>query len=274
MFHTNRTRARSITGLALLCVAGYSAPLLADATLVYQTETDKGVSSQHTFAIRGRFVRVDTDTQPERYWVIDTGLLTRADVDVAGQRYTFEKLPRGRVPSAAGAAQPAVAAAAQGEQQSTPASVPDAVPMLAPEPVLAATRKKQNIAQVLCRMVNEERNGATIAEHCMAGTGPLGLNSREMITLSRLFTVARRLQLGWVGTATADERIASVMSRLQDGTASQTLVSVSYDTIPDERMQVPKRYRRVTSLRSETGTAVPEPATSGNDGESQQAGGS
>jgi hypothetical protein len=215
----------------------------ADATLVYETVTDKNDKVLHTFGISGRFVRVSKDTEPDRYWVIDAGLLTLADVDVAGQRYTFTKLPRGM--------------RQESGQDSNVKQAPAAAPRLSPQPVLVPTRNKRNIAQVLCREVRETHDGDPVALHCMAGTGPLGLTNREMVTLSRLFMLARRLDLGWAGVATADERIASVESRLQDGSATQILQSVSHDPIPDAAMQVPKRFKRVARLEADAGEPAP-----------------
>lgn len=243
-FRQNISGRKFITQLALLGICGMAAPAHADATLVYETVDAGGAKTKHTFAISGRFVRVDMDTGPNRYWVIDTGLLTLADVDTAAQRYTFEKLPRPELPATRAARQKAAAASA-----AEPATEVAATgPVLAPEPVLAPTRKKHNVAGTICRVVNEIAGDQPVAEHCMAGTGPLGITGREMVTLSRLFTTARRLQLGWAGVATADERIASVDSKLADGRGSQTLLSVSHDWIPDERMQVSKQYKRVKSL--------------------------
>jgi hypothetical protein len=215
----------------------------ADATLVYETVTAKNGRVLHTFGISGRFVRVSKDTEPDRYWVIDAGLLTLADVDVAGQRYTFTKLPRGMH--------------RESGQDSSGQQASAAAPRLSPEPVLVPTPHKRNIAQVLCREVRETHDGAPVAVHCMAGTGPLGLTNREMVTLSRLFTLARRLDLGWAGVATADERIASIESRLQDGSATQILQSVSHDPIPDAALQVPKRFKRVARLEAAEGEPAP-----------------
>jgi hypothetical protein len=121
------------------------------------------------------------------------------------------------------------------------------------------------VAGIGCRVVIEKVDKQPVAEHCMAGTGELGLTSREMITLSRMFTTARRLGLGWVGVATPDERIVSINSRLLDGDAGQQLQSVSYEYIENELMQVPKSYRRIKpgqeqsdeAAPADTGTAVP-----------------
>lgn len=247
MYRENYTTLKRIAQLALLGGLCNAASVHADATLVYQTTDADGGKTQHTFAITGRFVRVDMDTEPDRYWVIDAGLLTMADVDQSTQRFTFEKLPRPELPAAAPSAKqetPATPRTGQDAEQAV-----QAAPTLSPAPVLVPTRKKQNVAGVICRMVDEVAGDRPVARHCMAGTGPLGVTSREMVTLSRLFTVARRLELGWAGVATADERIASVDSHLGEGQAAQTLLSVSYDWIPDARMQVPKKYERVESLQ-------------------------
>jgi len=233
---------------------------------VYETVGADGGKTRHTFAISGRFVRVDTDTDPERFQLIDTGLLTMADVDIENKRYTFEKLPRGQVSGAVPetGSKPGGSKVNKHDGQKAGGNADEsaaaAKPVLLPSPELSPTRKKQNVSGVVCRLVRELVDGQPVAEHCMAGTGPFGITGREMITLSRLFTTARRLQLGWAGVATADERIASVDSKLGDGAGSQTLLSISYDWIPDERMRVSKQYRRVQSLDAATdapGTSQP-----------------
>lgn len=255
--------------VSILFAAGLyhlSLPARADATLIYDTVTPEGARTMHTFSIRGRFVRVDMDSDPERHWVIDTGLLTIADVDRSKKRYTFDKLPRPTLPGAVTTAEtdttpPSGEKPADGTEAPPDAASPEqqvAAPEigssdttdggsagLIPEPTLVPDRKKDAVAKIGCRIVMEMADDRPIAEHCMAGTGALGLTTREMITLSRLFTTARRLGLGWMGAATADERIVSISSRQLDGGASQVLRSVSYEYLPNEDMRVPKSYQRI-----------------------------
>lgn len=52
----------------------------------------------------------------------------------------------------------------------------------------------------------------TVPKLCMTTTGPVGINSREIITLIRLFMLARRLNAGWPAVATKDERQVSISS--------------------------------------------------------------
>jgi hypothetical protein len=84
---------KRLAQLVLLAACATTARSHADVTLVYRTVNAAGDEVSHPFGINGRFVRVDSDVQPDRYWVIDAGLLTRADVDVANPRSTCEKLP-------------------------------------------------------------------------------------------------------------------------------------------------------------------------------------
>ena len=258
-------------------------PACADATLIYDTVTVEGARIMHTFSIRGRFVRVDMDSDPERHWIIDTGLLTIADVDRSKKRYTFEKLPRPVLPGAVTSAEtdtttppgekPAEGlqappdAASPEQQGSTPetgtsGTIDGESSELVAEPTLVPHRKKDAVAEIDCRIVMETAEDRPIVEHCMAGTGALGLGTREMITLSRLFTTVRRLGLGWLGAATADERIISISSRQVDGGASQVLRSVSYEYLPNEDMRVPKSYQRIKpgeeQERKQTGPAESE----------------
>ena len=278
-YHINTFASLTFAGLSLI-----TSMACADATLVYETVTADAGKTVHTFNIRGRFIRVDMDSDPNRYWVIYTGLLTIADVDRSRQQYTFEKLPRPILPGAVAAAEEKPDTAATGQQTEatvTPSGatspteqtagldpaneVAGGVTILAAEPIFAASRKKESVAGIGCRVVIEKVDKQPVAEHCMAGTGELGLTSREMITLSRMFTTARRLGLGWVGAATADERIVSINSRLLDGEAGQVLQSVSYEYIDNELMQVPKAYQRIKPGQeqtdevapTDTGTAVP-----------------
>jgi hypothetical protein len=273
--------------LAFAGLSGIASTAWSDATLVYATVTADVGKTVHTFSIRGRFIRVDMDSDPNRHWVIDTGLLTIADVDRARQQYTFEKLPRPILPGAVATDEEEPAPAETGESSAATATPAGAssptgqaagleseagqegdgvVALLSPEPALTPTRKKESVAGIGCRVVIEKTDKKPVAEHCMAGTGELGLTSREMITLSRMFTTARRLGLGWAGAATPDERIVSISSRLLDGEASQVLQSVSHDYLENEQMQVPKAYQRIKpgqqqttdeAAPPDTGTAIP-----------------
>jgi len=283
MIHHRKTFPGILASLAFAGLSTITSTASSDATLVYETLTADAGKTGHTFSIIGRFIRVDMDSEPDRYWVIDAGLLTIADVDRSQQQYTFEKLPRPLLPGALAAAEekPVPAAAGQQPEATVPsAGVPSpteqaagldlaptrevagVVNVLSPEPVFAASRKKESVAGIGCRVVIEKVDKQPVAEHCMAGTGELGLSSREMITLARMFTTARRLGLGWVGVATADERIVSINSRLLDGEASQVLKSVTYDYIPYEHMQVPKSYQRIKPAKQQTDeTATPDTGT-------------
>lgn len=255
----NHTCRKYLTLFALSGILGGTAPVYGDATLVYQTVDADGEKMQHTFSISGRFVRVESDTAPDRFQVIDTGMLTMADVDRMTMRYTFENLPRGYPSTAVPATRRQAIETPEETQSGGKVSEPVVTaPVLSPTPQLSPTRKKQNMSGIVCRMVREMVDGRPVAEHCMAGTGPMGVSSREMITLSRLFTLARRMELGWAGVATADERIASVDSQLADRRGSQTLLSISYDWIPDAHMQVSKKYKRVKSLSARPEAAVGE----------------
>jgi hypothetical protein len=99
---------------------------------------------------------------------------------------------------------------------------------------------------VKCQQVHEMgEDKAVVAEHCMSAGGPLGLNAREMITLSRLFMSARRMGLpGWIGVATPEERQISIMSSNSDG-VSQVFKSVLHKPLPNDLMKVSVDYQRL-----------------------------
>ena len=87
-----------------------------------------------------------------------------------------------------------------------------------------------------------------VAEHCMSAGGPLGLNAREMITLSRLFKAAPRLSdnLGdnWLGVTTPDERQVSILSQNAAGD-KLVLKSVSHGRIDKTLMKIPVDYTQL-----------------------------
>ena len=257
MFHfNNRLPFTRFCTIAVICTGCYVSQSQADATLVYETLDAEGAKTQHTFSITGRFVRIDTQPrQQPGYALFDTGRMIMFDVDETTHSYTPVKAGKSWHPavqvapadtaedntSKKGSAEPAAETAA--EPAAEPAAETAAESAAATR--LKATKKKSSVADKRCRMVLEIANDKQVAEHCMSGTGELGISTREMVTLSRLFTKADNLGLNLLGVATADESYASIQSKLADGKSSQTLKSVTKAAIPTEKMRIAEDYKLV-----------------------------
>ena len=257
MFHfNNRLLFTRLCTIAVICTGCYVSQTQADATLVYETLDAAGAKTQHTFSITGRFVRIDTQPrQQPGYALFDTGRMIMFDVDETTHSYTPVKAGKSWHPavqvapadtaedntSKKGSAEPVAEPVA--ETAADPAAETPAEPAAATR--LKATKKKSSVADKRCRMVLEIANDKQVAEHCMSGTGELGISTREMVTLSRLFTKADNLGLNLLGVATADESYASIQSKLADGKSSQTLKSVTKAAIPTEKMRIAEDYKLV-----------------------------
>ena len=110
---------------------------------------------------------------------------------------------------------------------------------------LKPTKKQRKVAGIECRVVHELIDGKPVIEHCMANSARLKVTDRELITLSRLFGMARNMELGWLGTGTKDEAFVSVQSRdLRDG-RTLGLTSVSTQPLAQGYLRIPKTYKPV-----------------------------
>ena len=218
-------------GLSLALTGCWACVAHADATMVYEMTDAAGDKSQYTFTIVGRFVRVDGDKTPKAHWLYDSGFRKLYHVDDEKRQYRLMRVFDN--PYVASSRSPSEAKS--GEQP----------PAAHARPELTARKEKKTVAGVRCRLVTEKRDGQVVAQHCMAGTGPLGISKREVYTLSRLFMAPGRLQFGWPGVATSDELFACVQSQTRDGKQALELKSISHDTVMDERMRVPKTYRNL-----------------------------
>lgn len=241
MFHfNNRLPFARFCTIAVICTGCYVSQAQADATLVYETLDAEGAKTQHTFSITGRFVRIDTlPRQQPGYALFDTGRMIMFDVDETTHSYKPVKAGQSWHP----AVQVAPADTAEDNTSKEASAETAAEPAAATR--LKATKKKRSVADKRCRMVLEIANDKQVAEHCMSGTGELGISTREMVTLSRLFTKADNLGLNLLGVATADESYASIQSKLADGKSSQTLKSVTKAAIPTDKMRIAEDYKLV-----------------------------
>ena len=114
----------------------------------------------------------------------------------------------------------------------------------------------RNIAGIRCRVVHELRDGEAVMEHCMANSAALGVTKREVITLSRMFSMSRKLDFDWLGTGTRDEEFVAVQSRdLGDNRVLQ-LTSVSTKPLPAGHLKIPRSFKLVESdAKSESAAA-------------------
>lgn len=218
-------------GLLVAALAASHAPSAgADATLVYETTLGSGSKVQHTISISGRWLRIDSDAEDAKgYTIMDTGRLLKFDIDDASKSFTVTRAGRLFWPSFS-------------------------------MPVFKATKQMREVADVRCRKVMEMRDGEPVAEHCMSASGPLNLSAREQITLTRLFTSARRMGMGWAGAATEDERQVSIASKLAESVAAQELKSVSHEVIPSEKLRIPPDYKRIGPDRPDYHPGKAKPA--------------
>jgi hypothetical protein len=93
--------------------------------------------------------------------------------------------------------------------------------------------------------VHELLDDKPVIEHCMANSANLGITTREMRTMSRLFSMSRDRKFGWPGVGTEDEEFVSVHSRdLRDNKAFQ-LTSVSTKPLADGYLRIPRSFKQV-----------------------------
>ena len=246
----------------------------ADATLVYETSDAAGAKTQYTFSILGRFVRIDSEPREQPgYSLFDTGRMVMFNVDETAHNYMPVKAGRHFHPAISvtppdttadktaekpALSEPAEDSSAEKPAPSEPAEDSSAEKTASSDPAAAAstattlkaTKKKRTVAGKRCSVVFELADEKPVAEHCMSGTGELGLSKREVVTLSRLFTKAANLNLNLLGAATEDERYVSIQSRQPDSKAGQILKSVSKTAIPYEKMRIPEDYKQLQPAAS------------------------
>jgi len=150
-------------------------------------------------------------------------------------------------------------------QQGETAKEPAPPPALVPAPRFQATPKRDEVAGISCRVVQEIVNDKPVVEHCMANKAALGITEREMRTLARLFALARERSWDWLGAATEDEAFVSVRSRRLDSDARLELGSVSTDPLPQGHLRISRKFTEIpyapeTSQAAGTEAAAAEQA--------------
>ena len=200
--------------LLTLCTTPIS---YADSTVVYELSNKAGDKTEHTIAISGRWLRIDSDPKGKTdYTLMDTGRLMKFDIDEKAKSFQLTRMGRLYWPE-------------------TPLN----------SPKFKLLRKKKTVAGVPCQPVNEiGENKKPVVEHCMASGGSLRLNAREMITLSRLLMSVRRMNDSWLGVATPDEHQVSILSQNDAGDKLE-LKSVSHGRIDKRLMKIPVDYKQL-----------------------------
>jgi len=197
-----------------LCVA----PLAqADSTLVYELTSEDGKKVEHTISITGRWLRLDSKPKAKSdYTVMDLGRSLKFEVNDKEKTFQVTRLGKLYWPETA-----------------------------LNSPQFKPINKKNAIAGVRCQPVHEMgSDNKPVAEHCMTIGGPLGLNAREVITLSRLFMSNRRIGQSWLGLATPDERQVSILSHNPAGRMLE-LKSVTHNPVDKTLLKVPVDYKRL-----------------------------
>jgi hypothetical protein len=196
-------------------------PLHADVSLVYDVVTATGESKQATIHIGGRWLRLEMEPKGSSdYVVFDTGRLLMFEVDSDEKSFQVTRLRR--------------------------LYWPENNALL--DPRFRPERKKQSIGGVVCQQVREHNQHhpehPQVAQHCMASGAAMRLNTRELITLSRLFTSFRRIGNDWFGIATPDERLVSVASEYRSG-AKLKLESIKVLNFNESIFKVPADFKRL-----------------------------
>ncbi len=114
-----------------------------------------------------------------------------------------------------------------------------------PETTLRLTKKSKKVSGIPCRVVEELKGDQPVMTHCMADKARLGITEREIRTLSRVFSMARKRGLDWLGTATTDERFVSVASQDLQSKKTLQLKSVSTKPLAVGHLRVPREFKQV-----------------------------
>ena len=79
----------------------------------------------------------------------------------------------------------------------------------------------------------------------MGNTAGFRVTSRELITLGRIFEMAKKLGMDWLGVATDDERFFSVQTRRLDSGRTLKLKSLSTAPLPAGYNRISRAFKRV-----------------------------
>lgn len=224
--------------LLFAVTAGLSFAINAETTLVYELVDSQGAAKEQTYTLHGRWVRVNNSNEnetAENYFLLDSGFMIMHVVDdEKGEFFTFGESPHHQSRTV-----PKTPAADATTKQLTEKK--------ADKSVLKPTGKKDTVAGVQCRVVNEVLNDKPVAEHCMADVVALQMTPRELITMARLIEFSKEwTDPDWIA-AQSDEKYVSIRSRPVDGDANFILKSVSHELPPVDYFRIPPAYKKLDS---------------------------
>lgn len=229
--------------LALLftLVLGTTNVAYAETTLVYQLGDAHGATKEQTYTLHGRWVRVDdTDKSNHDYLILDTGFQIMHVVDAQNQTFTTfgeSHFHQGK----------------QTQTASENANAKRAAERASKHPAFKPTGMKDTVAGIRCNIVNEIVNDKPVAEHCMADTAVLGMNQREMITMTRFIMFSKDwTDPDWIAEQ-SNEQFVSIRSRPTGGEATFQLKTVTHAIPPNDYFRVPPSYRKMETADDYSG---------------------
>lgn len=253
-------------GIAVLCAE----PAYADVTLNYQLSGPDMEDRIKTFSLARFFARIDDPVTPDTYLLYQTGkFFPLYQVDKSTRSYTLLTPEVKPTLHAAIAPKPAAAQgktavtsteAAQAQLKTAAPALPATVEQptggktaessaetagASQQTTLRLTNKKQKIAGIECRIIEELAGALPVMTHCMADKVHLGITERELRSLGRLFKMARERNLGWLGTATPDEKFVSVSSEDLQSHKTLQLKSLSTKPLPSGYLRIPGNFKPI-----------------------------
>ena len=254
-----RSKARRLAAILVMIQAACWVPqAMADASLTYSlsgTDDDKAVKH---FSVARFFARIEDPADSDNYLVFQAGrFFPLFSVDTSKETWTRLTPPETHLmgpqpPAKEADAKDAGESGMHHEEAHPSASDNTASEMPASQarkrpaqPLFKATKKRVKVAGIDCRIVYELVDNEPVIEHCMANTAALGINEREIITLSRMFRMARHRDFGWLATGTQDDEFVSIRSRDLGNDRVMELTGVDTTPLPAGHLRIPKHYKEV-----------------------------
>lgn len=229
-------------------VIGLAAPAArADTTLVYA-----GADGRYTVYLRPGDVRIDdTGTEWQLYHGKDPAILS-----VSPQTQSYTRLDK----DAAGAIRQqmdALRARIEARLQQLPANARPAARAAMAEQVpgldsrkhslgLDRTGERGSVAGVSCQIVQIVRDGQPADKMCVASTQALGISNPSFATVKSMFALLQSMLAG-TGFETIGlpyQSLSGMPVRFVDSVSGErrALISVSHETLPDSRFEIPDDY--------------------------------
>jgi hypothetical protein len=217
----------------------------ADATFTYELTEADGKKTVKTFSTARLYVRIDDAADEKRYLLFEAGkFFPLYAVDQA--KSTYAQLTQDVIPYM-GPETEAKKKADAHESKVEPVEK-------APRPVFKPTSKKKTVAGVRCRIVHEMAGDKPAIEHCMADSAKLNITDREVITMTRTFSMARDHKFGWLAVGTEDEEFISVQSRDLNDNRVFKLTSVDNKPLKQGYLRIPREYKKVEAGKQAAAT--------------------